>query len=251
MDDTRALDVFMAIHTGNSREAPGSTEMTRRAFDLCEGLPAAPRVLDIGCGPGTQTLELAELCDGTFVAGDLHQPYLDRLNEEAHRRGLAERIRTVRADMTQLDLAPGSFDLVWSEGAIYNMGFRAGLEAWRVLLADGGCLAISEATWLTDDPPEPARVFWDEGYPAMQSVDANLRAIRESGFRSLGHFVLPAACWLDYYACLESKMVELESDYVGDAEALAVFAAERREFDLYREFGEAYGYVFYVMRKEG
>ncbi|MBW2498280.1 MAG: class I SAM-dependent methyltransferase [Deltaproteobacteria bacterium] len=251
MEDHRAFEIFMAIHTGNPREAPGSTTTTKRAFELCQGLPTLPRVLDIGCGPGTQTLELAELCAGTFVAVDLHQPYLDRLNDEARRRGVDDRIATRRMDMRQLDFAPDSFDLIWSEGAIYNIGFRAGLEAWRPLLVQGGCMAVSEATWLTDDPPADARAFWDAGYPAMQGIDGNLRVIGETGFTSLGHFGLPASCWLDYYAHLESRMTALESELAGDTEALAVMDAERREIELYREFGDAYGYVFYVMRKAG
>jgi SAM-dependent methyltransferase len=251
VEDQRAFEIFMAIHTGNPREAPGSTTTTKRAFQLCAGLPAAPRVLDIGCGPGTQTLELAQLCGGTFVAIDLHQPYLDRLNDEARRRGIAERITTLRVDMAQLDFPPGSFDLIWSEGAIYNIGFCKGLRSWRPLLVDGGCIAVSEATWLTEDPPAEARAFWDEGYPAMQDIDANLREICESGFSPLGHFELPASCWLDYYAHLESRMAALEPEFAGDEEALAVIDAERREIELYRRFGDAYGYVFYVMRKAG
>jgi SAM-dependent methyltransferase len=247
----RAFEVFMAIHTGNPREAPGSTRATKRAFELCEGLPVLPRVLDIGCGPGTQTLELARLCNGTFLALDLHQPYLDRLNDEARRLGVDERITTLRMDMRQLGFAPGSFDLIWSEGAIYNIGFRAGLEAWRPLLVRGGCMAVSEATWLTDDPPAEARAFWDESYPAMQGIEGNLHVISESGFIPLGHFVLPASCWMDYYAHLETRIAALEPGLAGDAEALAVIDAERREIELYRECGDAYGYVFYVMREPG
>ena len=73
--------------------------------------------------------------------------------------------------MRQLEFAPGSFDLIWSEGAIYNIGFRAGLEAWRPLLVKGGCMAVSEATWLTEDRPAEARAFWQEGYPALMVTD--------------------------------------------------------------------------------
>lgn len=243
------IDLFMSIHTGNPREAPGSTEATKRAFEACEGLPAEPRILDIGCGPGAQTLELAELCGGSIVAIDLHQPYLDRLDAEARGRGVADRITPMRADMSRLDFAPGAFDLVWSEGAIYNMGFRAGLESWRALLADGGCLSVSEATWLTEDPPAEARAFWSEGYPAMQGMDDNLRTIRDAGYDLLEHFTLPAECWHDYYAHLESRMAELDREHAADADWTNVIAAERQEIDLYRRFGDAYGYVFYIARK--
>jgi len=248
MTASRALEIFMSIHSGNPREAPGGAAETRRAFALCEGLPAEPRILDIGCGPGASSLELAALCGGTVVAVDLHRPYLDRLEAQAQALGLADRITTVCADMGGLDLDPGSFDLVWSEGAIYNVGFRAGLEAWRPLLAEGGCLAASEATWLVPDPPAEARAFWAEGYPAMQQVEDNLRDLRAAGYEPLGHFTLPAACWHDYYANVEARVRAIEPEYAGDAEAAAVFAAERREIELYRRFGDSYGYVFYVGR---
>ena len=250
MTDPRALDIFMAIHTGNPREAPGSSEATLRALALCAGLPASPRVLDLGCGPGAQTLELAAQTGGRFVAIDLHAPYLDRLEAEARARGLADSITTLRADMGRLELEPGTFDLVWSEGAIYNVGFRAGLTAWRPLLVERGCIAVSEATWLVDDPPEEVRAFWSDGYPAMQGVEDNLRELRETGFEPLGHFTLPSSCWRDYYAHLEARMAELERELAGDEVAQAVLAAEHREIELHRRFGDTYGYVFYVARRE-
>ena len=244
-----AIEIFMSIHTGNAREAPGSAESTRRAFEMCEGLPATPRILDVGYGPGAQSLELAGLSGGHVVAVDLHQPYLDRLAAEARHLGLEARITTRREDMSALDHEPGTFDLVWSEGAIYNMGFRAGLEAWRPLLVSGGWVAVSEATWLTEDPPDEARAFWAEGYPAMQGIDDNLADLRAAGFEPTGHFTLPASCWHAYYASLEERMGELERGYAGDPVAAEVFAAERNEIGLYRRFGDSYGYVFYVARR--
>lgn len=249
MPESRVLEFFMAIHTGNPREAPGSTEATSRAFEACAGLPAEPHVLDVGCGPGTQTLELAELSGGSLVAVDQYQPYLDRLADEARQRGMADRITTLRADMAAMDLPPGSFDLIWSEGAIYNMGFRAGLEAWRPLLVEGGCLCVTEATWLTDEPPAETLAFWADGYPAMQSIDDNLRAICDAGYDALDHFTLPAECWRDYYAHLEARMNELDREHAGHPDWVTVLTAERTEIDLYQRFGDAYGYVFYIARK--
>src|SRR5690606_6965363 len=98
-------------------------------------------------------------------------PFLDELNAHAVREGLADQIETVQADMGDPPFADGSFDLVWSEGAIYNVGFEDGLRRWRRLLPSGGFVAVTEATWLTDNPPQKAAEFWATEYPAMTSVE--------------------------------------------------------------------------------
>jgi SAM-dependent methyltransferase len=245
----RELEIFMSIHTGNPREAPGSAAATQRAFELCGDLGSEPRILDLGCGPGAQSLDLASLSGGTVTAVDLHAPYLDQLTDKARHVGLEDRVTPLCADMAELTFAPGSFDLVWSEGAIYNLGFRTGLETWRPLIGPEGCVAVSEVTWLVEEPPDEARAFWAEGYPDMQSIDANLEDLERAGFAPLGHFVLDASCWHEYYGHLEERMAGLEPAYAGDEVAARVFDAERQEIDVYRRHGESYGYVFYVARR--
>ena len=241
--------VFFEIHSGLEREAPGSPESTRKALALIRDLPAPARILDVGCGPGAQALELARGIQGQVTAVDNHPPFIDAVQERAAAAGLADRIDARTGDMTALPFAPGSFDLIWSEGAIYIMGFRAGLEAWRPLLAPGGYLAVSEATWLKPEAPEACRTFWDAGYPAMTDIPANIATTGEAGFRDIGHFALPATDWWAYYDAVSRRIDELEQRHGGDAEALAVLAEERQEIELYRRYSDWYGYVFYVMQR--
>jgi serine/threonine-protein kinase HipA len=92
-------------------------------------------VLDLGCGSGRPSLVLAETLGARVLAIDLHQPLLDRLSARARAQGLADLIEVRCADIGALDLAPGSVDLLWSEGAIYLLGFEVGLTRWRPLLA--------------------------------------------------------------------------------------------------------------------
>jgi len=67
------------LHEGLPRQGPGSSECTRKAFSFLSGLPARPEILDIGCGAGMQTIELARLCPGCRItAVDIHQPFLAR-----------------------------------------------------------------------------------------------------------------------------------------------------------------------------
>jgi len=250
--DARMMQLFLELHSGMPRQGPGDSESTNRAFSLVAGLPEHPEILDVGCGPGAQTLALAGLASGRITAVDLYRQYLDELAREVELRGLGERVRVQQGNMEGLDFEPGSFDLVWSEGAIYNMGFERGLRAWRPLLRAGGCVAVTELTWLRADPPPEVVEFWAQGYPAMQDAEANLAAVGAAGYRSLGTFALPdSAWWTGYYTPLEERLDEFEARYRGDETAMQVVAMERREIALFRQYSDYYGYVFYVMQREG
>ncbi len=125
---------FWRLRSGLPREGPGSDESTRKALQsVAASLPEAPRILDVGCGPGMQTLVLARETGGHVTAVDRHQPFLDELNRRGARDGLTDRITAVNASMSALDFPDGGFDLIWSEGAIYIMGFAGGPDTLRSL----------------------------------------------------------------------------------------------------------------------
>lgn len=77
--NNKVMEFFFEIHQALPRQGPGSSESTRQAFNLLPELSSKPRILDIGCGPGAQTIELAKLSRGLIIALDNHQPYLDQL----------------------------------------------------------------------------------------------------------------------------------------------------------------------------
>jgi ubiquinone/menaquinone biosynthesis C-methylase UbiE len=179
---------------------------------------------------------------------DIHQPFLDELMRRAHDAKLAEYIRPVCASMEALPFPPDSFDVVWSEGSIYIMGFERGLRAWQPLLRRFGSVVVSELSWLGTDPPAPAREFWSEAYPAMQSVAENLATIERCGYQRIDNFALPKQAWLtNYYEPLMQRMEVFERVHAGDPEAAKLVAQERREIELFHSHGDAYGYVFYLM----
>ena len=239
---------FFRLLEGLPRQGPGSDACTRAALDRLPPLPPAPRVLDLGCGAGRQTLVLAEALQTRVVAIDLHQPFLDQLRASARARGLSHLVETRRADMGALDLAPGSVDLLWSEGAIYLLGFAAGLRRWRPLLAPGGLVAVSECSWLSEDPPAEALAFFAAGYPGMGTVAQNRARAEHAGFEPLESWPLPAAAWWDdYYTPLSARIAALE----GDPALAGPIAETRREIELFRRHGDSYGYVFYLLRAAG
>ena len=243
------MSIFRELTEGLPRQAPGSPETTLRALALARGIPPRPRILDVGCGPGAQTIELARATGGRIVAVDIRNRFLDELTERARAAGVLAQVTTVKASMLDMDFADASFDLIWSEGAIYIAGFAAGLGAWRRFLKPGGWIAVSELTWLVPDPPAEAVAFWTRSYPGMGSIERNCRIVVEAGYVDAGWFVLPAQDWRSYYGPGEIRVSELRKKYAGDREVLATLDDVQREYDLFRAHSDAYGYVFYVMRK--
>ncbi len=244
------IDAFFLVHTGLPREAPGGDDLTREALRrLRPWLPASPRVLDLGCGPGRQTLVLARELGVPITAVDLHAPFLARLESDAAARGLGQLVRTRHADFGALEDAPGSVDLLWSEGALYHLGWAGGLRRWRPLLRPGGLLAATEATWLTDARPEEAVAFWREAYPTMGTLASNVAAAREAGFEVLDTFVLPESAWWDeYYRPLQARVEALRERAREDADLATAISETEREVALYAHHGASYGYVFYLLR---
>ena len=184
------IEHFLEIYAQLPRAGPGSFECTKRAYKLMSDVPVAPRILDLGCGPGVQTADLLKISGGTVLALDLLPLMIERTKANATRLGVSERLKVLQQDMRELAFPDESFDVIWSEGAIYNMGFEYGLEKVKPLVRSGGYVAVSEVVWLESDPPAPAAAFWQQ-YAGIDTVENKLIVMDRLAYEHAGHFVLP------------------------------------------------------------
>lgn len=241
-------ECFFEIHKGIPREGPGTSAITRKAYSYLTDLPESPAILDIGCGPGKQTIELARISGGMVTAIDTHQPYLDELSATVARRGVAN-IGTMNCSMDELPFPKKSFDVIWGEGSIYSVGFRKGLRYLRRFLKPGGWLAVSEIAWLRKDIPKTCRKYWEKAYPEMGSVAEKTAQIEKAGYAFVASFALPPeAWWTDYYTHIEKRIAKLLESPVSD-DMKAVIASETEELDIHRKYSGCYSYVFFIMRR--
>ncbi len=245
----RFMEMFFKIYEGLNREGPGSLAMTKRAYDLCEGVPANPSILEMGCGTGGATIDLAQVSGGNIIATDVYQPFLDGVTQRAEAAGVADRVSAVKMDMGEIPYEPESFDLIWCEGAAYILGVDKALEYWKQFLKPGGCLVISDAVWLTSDAPDEVKAFWAEGYPVMRTAEGNDKAGESFGYTALGHFTIDTSCWDEFYDDVEQRMEEIEPLYGEDPDGRAILDMTRKEIHLYREYPNMYGYEMHVFRK--
>lgn len=243
-----SLEMLIDLFGRVDRKGPGSSDSTIRALSLVRGLAAQPKVVDLGCGSGIATLVLAKQLKTQVVAIDLVQPFLDRLVRCAEEECLSDRVLAIQGDMSNPPIEPDSVDLIWSEAAIYNVGFRRGLEMWKRLLRPGGCVAVSEVVWLTDSPSPKAREFWEAEYPAITTIEANLQAMQDAGYEPLGHFTLPPSDWEQYYEPLEACLEEFVLRSTKEA-SRSLALSVKREIALWREHETDFGYCFFVGRQ--
>lgn len=248
----RFWQLFFEVFEPLPRQGPGNRACAARALGLCRALPPSPAVLDLGCGAGGQTLHLAELTAGSIVAVDSHAPSIERLQRMVDERGLSTRVRPAVGDMANLELPHESFDLIWSEGALYQLGLDNALRVCNRLLRPGGYLAFTEAVWRTENPPPEVKASFELDYPTMGQVPDALAAIAAAGFSLVGHFTLPdEAWWDDFYTPMERRIEELRGQHAGDAEALGILDQLAQEPEMHRQHSDCYAYEFFVARREG
>ncbi len=244
-------ELLIDLHKMNKRQGPGGDAQTLKALKL-SGLMTSTRsmqIADIGCGTGASTLVLAENLNASITAIDLFQDFLDILNANAQKRGFADKITTQSGSMEELAFEDGSLDVIWSEGAIYNMGFAKGVEYFKRFLKPGGTLAVSEITWLTAERPEEIQRHWDSEYPEIAIASDKIKILEDHGFILKGYFPLPESSWIEnYYAPLKNTFDGFITR--NDSEdARAIVESEKAEAAHYEKYSHYFSYGFYIAQK--
>ena len=248
MEDYQLL---IDLHKSANRQGPGSDGETEKALDLSMIDRSAPlKIADIGCGTGASTLLLARLLKAQITAVDFLQEFLEELEDKAQDMGLSEKITTLSCSMDNLPFEEMEYDVIWSEGAIYNIGFEKGVREWNRYLKGGGLLVVSEITWITASRPLEIQKYWNDEYPEIDVASSKINILEKNGYSPIGYFVLPEYCWLDnYYRPMQERFEDFLSRNGNRREARLIVEAETREIELYEKYKNHYSYGVYVARK--
>ena len=245
------LELIIDLHKNSERQGPGSENDTLRALDLLR-LPTDQilKVADIGCGSGGQTISLAKSFNGQITAVDLFPEFLNELNEKAQKLGLTNKIVTLEKSMDDLPFSESEFDVIWSEGAIYNIGFENGLKKWKNYLKVGGYLAVSEITWITQTRPKEIEEFWKAEYPEIDTASNKIKQLENNGYSLVGYFYLSQDSWVEtYYKPMQARFENFLKRNNNSVLSRKVVKDNQAEIDLYQKFKDYYSYGFYIARK--
>jgi ubiquinone/menaquinone biosynthesis C-methylase UbiE len=244
------LNIICEYFSSLERQGPGSPEITLKALSFIENLTNESRIIDIGCGTGGQTMVLGQHTPGQITGIDLFPTFIELFNANARKLNLHHKIKGITGSMDNLPFQDEELDLIWSEGAIYNIGFERGLEEWKRFLKIGGYIAVSEVSWFTDEQPDEIREFWMDAYPGIDTIPNKVAQLQKAGYVPVATFILPENCWTKHF--YEPQVSALENflkKHKGDEAAVEFIANQQHETKLYYKYKEFYGYVFYIGKK--
>lgn len=229
------------------RQGPGSPEVTLKALSFIDNLSDESRIADIGCGTGGQTMVLAQNAPGHITGIDLFPAFIDLFNLNAGKLNLQDRLKGITGSMDNLPFQNEELDLIWSEGAIYNIGFERGINEWRKFLKPGGYIAVSEASWFTGERPDEINKFWNDAYPEIDTIPNKVAQMQQAGYVPVATFIFPETCWTENFYAPQVRAQEVFlKKHAGNKTAEEFIANQRHEAQLYYKYKAYYGYVFYI-----
>jgi len=232
------------------RQGPGSPETTIKALSFIDNLTDDSKIVDLGCGTGGQTMVLANHTSGHITGIDLFSDFIDLFNGNSKQQNFQDRVQGLVASMDNLPFHHETLDLIWSEGAIYNIGFERGIDEWHKYLKKGAFIAVSEASWFTEKRPDEIHTFWTNAYPEIDIISKKVKQMEKAGYIPIATFVLPEHCWTDHYYTPQILAQEkFLKKHEGNTMAEDLIKTERHEAKLYKKFKLFYGYVFYIGKK--
>ncbi len=200
---------------------------TRRAFHLLPKMDK-PRILDIGCGSGTPTIELARLSDGEIVGIDIDQEALDEFARKIEKEGLSDRIKAMNQSIYNTTFPDESFDILWDEGAVHIVNPKKSLKECTRILKINGYFVLGEGIkWLANTSQQFSKF----------------------GFKLVDKFLLPEEFWWkEYYEILEKRIENLGKREFTSKD-LEELKRHKREIEMVKRNPKEFDCGFYIFQK--
>ena len=244
------INLICEYYSSLERQGPGSPEITIKALSFIDNLTSKSRIADIGCGTGGQTIVLAQHTQGHITGIDLFPTFINLFNSNARNLNFQDRLKGIVGSMEKLSFQNEDLDLIWSEGAIYNIGFERGLNEWRKFLKAGGYIAVSEVSWFTERRPAEIDEFWQDAYPEIDTIPNKVKQMQEAGYIPIATFILPDNCWTEhFYTPQVAAQKAFLKKNAGNNAAEEFIVNQQHEAQLYYKYKEYYGYVSYIGKK--
>ncbi|MGB5912036.1 MAG: class I SAM-dependent methyltransferase [Promethearchaeia archaeon] len=220
-----SLDILKELDVEKMREF--FLKYTRKAFEMLPKMES-PCILDIGCGSGTPTIELARLSNGEITGIDIDQAALDKFKLKIEKEDLSSRIKILNRSVYNTEFSAESFNLIWDEGVLHILNIKKSLVECNRVLKLNGFLVLGEG------------IKW---------INNNLEIFPKCGFNLINKFLLPEECWWkEYYLPMEKKIKDLRSKFKKSKE-LENLRPYESEINMVKKKPKEFDCAFYIFQK--
>jgi len=214
------------IEKDNIRE--NLNKYTRKTFKF---LPKYknPLILDIGCGTGVPTIELARISEGHIIGIDIDDTSLNLLQRKIKETRLNNRVSIIKNSILTMDFPEENFDIIWAEGSVFVIGFENSIKQWRRFLKPDGFLVIHD-----------------------ENIDKNkkLGLIKKYGYTLIAQFDLSDNLWWhEYYTPLEQLIKEFRNKYPNDSGLINELNKDQIDIDKCKSNSIVTSSFFVIMQK--
>jgi ubiquinone/menaquinone biosynthesis C-methylase UbiE len=243
------MELIIDFFKDLERLGPGDNKQSKKALKNINLENKSPvKIIDIGCGTGAQSIFLAKETKTQIIAVDFLQPFLDELERRADILKLD--IKTICSSMDNLPFSEKYFDIIWSEGAVYNIGFNNGINYWKKFIKDDGYLSLTEMSWLTDSRPNEIENYWKKEYDEIDTIENKLKQLENAGYKIINYFTLPDYCWENYYKPIKENERQFINKCGNTKDVIEFIEKGNIEMEMYKRFNKYYGYVFYIVQNK-
>ncbi len=201
---------------------------TRKAFKMLPNLEN-PCILDIGCGSGIPTLELATLSNGKIIGIDIDQNAISEFKKKIKDSNLSKRIKALNLSLFDVNFPKECFDIIWAEGAVGPIGFEKALRHCKRLLKPNGFMVIH------DD---------------LKKKEEKLEMILKDGYELHDMFELPEDTWgIEYYQPLEIKMKEFRIKHKESPQIMEKLKKYQDEINAFKNDPSDFKSIFYIIKR--
>jgi ubiquinone/menaquinone biosynthesis C-methylase UbiE len=241
------MELIIDFYKNMDYLGPGSLGETKKALSFMNLGFENLKVADIGCGTGRQTEILANELNAEIIAVDFLKKFLKSVKNRFS--GSNKSVKILEANMELLPFEDNEFDLIFSEGAVYNIGFKKGIQEWKRFIKPNGFLAISEISWLTEKPPKKLEKFWKSSYSEIDTFENKISQLEQTGYKLIGNFPMANSSWENYYSEVQNNMNSFlkRNNYSNEAKEFVNECEE--EIAIFKKYNEYYSYVFYIAQK--
>ncbi|MHA2125474.1 MAG: class I SAM-dependent methyltransferase [Promethearchaeota archaeon] len=195
-----------------------------------ENIPAMdkPQILEIGCGTGIPTLELARLSNGEITGVDIDEEALVKLKLKIKEKDLSSRIKVYNRSVYETKFDDETFDIIWEEGVLHLLDLKKALKECKRVLKLNGFMVTGETT------------NWSK---------RKLKHFPRFGFKLIKEIPWEKNCWwTEYYAPLEEKINILRKKYnnLDDNEEIK---RHIMEIEMIKKDPSGFDCVTYILQK--